>query len=269
MSADGTADGGTLDREGFAAAVTDQLESLYRYARLLTGDPVLAEDVVQDTVLRALERAHQFRGESGLRTWLHRILHNVVVDRARRSAREVVVDEIEDRWRDDDYTVDQVAVAERAADRAELEDALLRLPDIHRTAVLLHDVEGWTVQEFADAVGIALPAAKQRLRRGRMALVTALATGAERRRALEGTPMRCWDARQLVSEYLDRQLDEARQRTVEAHLQRCPTCPPLYAALVGVQAEVGHLRDSDRVVPAPLARRLAEVLGAEGTPEGG
>jgi RNA polymerase sigma-70 factor, ECF subfamily len=263
MSADHLADGGVLDREGFATAVTEHLEGLYRYARLLTGDAVLAEDVVQDTVVRALERAHQFRGDSSLRTWLHRIAHNVAVDRSRRSAREVVVDEIEDRWRDDDYTVDQVTVAERAADRAELEDALLRLPDIYRTAVILHDVEGWTVQECAAAAGIGLPAAKQRLRRGRMALVTALAAGAERRRALEGTPMRCWDARRFISDYLDHELDDAQARTVEAHLERCPTCPPLYAALVGVQAEVGRMRDSDRVIPAALARRLADTLGGE------
>lgn len=260
MRPDGT-DGGALDQEGFAVAVTEHLDGLYHYARLLTGDPLLAEDVVQDTVLRALERAQQFRGTSELQTWLHRILHNIVVDRARRSGREVVVEEVEDRWRDDDYTVDQVVVAERAADRAELEDALLRLPDPYRTAVILHDVEGWTVQQIADAVGIGLPAAKQRLRRGRMALVTALATGADRRGALEGTPMRCWDARRLISDYLDHLLDEDRVRTVEAHLQRCPTCPPLYAALVGVQAEVGRLRDSDRVIPAALAQRLGIVLG--------
>jgi RNA polymerase sigma-70 factor, ECF subfamily len=263
MGADGTAPGGPLDREGLAAAVTEHLDGLYRYARLLTGDPILAEDVVQDTVLRALERADQFRGDASLRTWLHRIAHNIAVDRARRRAREVVVDDVEERWRADDYTVEAVEIVERAAVRDELEDALVRLPDLYRTAVILHDVEGWTSAQIADAVGIGLPAAKQRLRRGRMALVSALAAGAERREALDGTPMRCWDARRLVSEYLDRELDEPRARAVEAHLQRCPTCPPLYAALVGVRAEVGRLRDSDRVVPAPLAQRLTRTLAPE------
>lgn len=260
MGADGTARGGSLDREGLAAGVVEHLEGLYRYARLLTGDAVLAEDVVQDTVVRALERADQFRGDASLRTWLHRIAHNIVVDRARRSVREVVVEDVEERWMDDDYTVEVAEVVERAAVRHELEDALVRLPDIYRTAVILHDVEGWTNAEIAEAVGVELPAAKQRLRRGRMALVSALATGVERREALGGTPMRCWDARQLVSDYLDRELDEPRSRAVEAHLRRCPTCPPLYASLVGVHAEVGRLRDSDRVIPAPLAARLARTL---------
>jgi RNA polymerase sigma-70 factor, ECF subfamily len=267
MGTDGTGRGGSLDREGLAAGVTEHLDGLYRYARLLTGDAVLAEDVVQDTVLRALERADQFRGDASLRTWLHRIAHNIVVDRARHRAREVVVEDVEERWMDDDYTVEVAEVIERAAMKDELEDALVRLPDIYRTAVVLHDVEGWTNAEIAETVGIGLPAAKQRLRRGRMALVTALAAGAERRDALEGTPMRCWDARRLVSDYLDRELDGARARAVEAHLRRCPTCPPLYAALVGVRAEVGRLRDSDRVIPAPLLERLARTL-APGTGEG-
>lgn len=263
MVADGTAGGATPDVEEFAAAVAEHLDSLYRYALLLTGSPVSAEDLVQDTVVRALERGGQFRGDASLRTWLHRIAHNLAVDRSRRSGREVVVDEIaevEDRWRDADYTVDPAAVIERAADRDELEDALLRLPDALRTAVILHDVEGWTVQEIALTTGIGLPAAKQRLRRGRMALVSALATGAERRRATEGTPMRCWDARRLISDYLDRELDDTRKQAVEAHLQGCPTCPPLYAALVGVRAEVGRLRDSDRVIPSALATRLEAAL---------
>jgi len=267
MVTDGTAGGATPDAEEFAAAVAEHLDGLYRYALLLTGSPVDAEDLVQDTVVRALERATQFRGDASLRTWLHRIAHNLAVDRSRRSGREIVVDQVEDvedRWRDADYTVDPAAVIERAADRVELEDALLRLPDIHRTAVILHDVEGWTVQEIALTTGIGLPAAKQRLRRGRMALVSALATGAERRRATEGTPMRCWDARRLISDYLDHELDEARRQAVEAHLQGCPTCPPLYAALVGVRAEVGRLRDSDRVIPPALAARLDAALRRNG-----
>lgn len=83
-----------------------------------------------------------------------------------------------------------------AQTREELEDALARLPFIYRSVVMLHDVEGWTVAEIADLLELGLPAAKQRLRRGRMMLVTALAEGQERRIGLKGVPMRCWDARQ-------------------------------------------------------------------------
>jgi RNA polymerase sigma-70 factor (ECF subfamily) len=127
--------------------------------------------------------------------------------------------------------------------------------------VLLHDVDGWTVRKIADVQGITLSAAKQRLRRGRMALTSALAEGHERGKRLEGVPMRCWDARQHVSDYLDGTLDEATARLVEAHLNVCPTCPPLYAALVGAHEQMSGLRDADSVIPPDLEHRLRSLLG--------
>jgi RNA polymerase sigma-70 factor (ECF subfamily) len=237
-----------------------EIPGLYRFARALVRDEHLAADLTQDTLLRAIERSQQFRNDAPLGAWLKRILRNLAIDRARRSDREVTVDDVEAAWHDDEYTVDPASVMVRAATRDELEDALTRLPFIYRSTLLLHDVEGWTVQETADLDEIGLPAAKQRLRRGRMALVSALASGAERRHALKGVPMRCWDARQHVSDYLDDVLDPATARLVEAHLTRCPTCPPLYAALVGVRDAVGALRDTNAVVPPSLAERLAHLV---------
>jgi RNA polymerase sigma-70 factor, ECF subfamily len=253
---------GALGPERLDALFRAEAAGLYRFARALTRDADLADDLVQETLVRALERGGTFRGESSLATWLHRILHNLAIDRARRSVREVPVETVEQRWSDDAYTVDAAAVVERAETRAELEDALVRLPFIYRAAVLLHDVEGWTVAEIAVRLGIELPAAKQRLRRGRMMLVTALAGGDERRHVLEDVPLRCWDARRHVSDLLDGDLPEERRALVERHLETCPTCPPLYAALVGTRAPLRALADPDTVVPPALAARIADVLAA-------
>ena len=235
---------------------------LYRFAMSITRDPSLAADLVQDTFVRALERSDQYRGDAPLGAWLRRILHNLAVDRARRAAREVVVEEIEERWQDDDYTVDPAAVAVRAETREELEDALVRLPFIYRVAVVLHDVEGWTVREIAETADLSLPAAKQRLRRGRMALVSALAEGHERRTKLQGVPMRCWDARKHISEYLDGTLEESTAQMVESHLETCPTCPPLYAALVDAHERLSGLRDPDTVIPPELEVAIRHTLVA-------
>jgi RNA polymerase sigma-70 factor, ECF subfamily len=239
-------------------------DDLYRFARYLTHDQDLVEDLVQDTLLRAWEHREGFRQESSLRTWLHRILHNLAVDRLRRDRRELAVAAVEDRWRDDRYTVDAEVVIERAGLRDELQDALVRVPEALRTVVVLHDVEGWTVREIAEVTDLTLSAAKQRLRRGRMALVTALASGAERRQALAGVPLRCWDARRHVSDYLDADLDPLTAAQVEAHLRACPTCPPLYAALVGLHDQLGRLRDPDSVIPTTIVERLRSVADAEG-----
>jgi RNA polymerase sigma-70 factor, ECF subfamily len=260
MMIDAAGDGGreVLAGQDLATIAREHGDDLYRFARHLTHDHALAEDLVHDTLLQAWDKRGQFRGDASLRTWLHRILHNMAVDRIRRHGREVVVEEVEDRWRDDAYTVDADAVIERAQLREELQDALVRVPEVMRTTVVLHDVEGWTVREIAELLDISLPAAKQRLRRGRMALVTALASGAERRGALAGVPLRCWDARRHVSDYLNGDLEPRTAEQVEAHLRTCPTCPPLYAALVGVHDQLGQLRDPNSVIPSAVIDRLRE-----------
>ena len=199
--------------------LASEVPALLRYARTIAADGQLAEDLVQETMLRALQRA-------------------------------------------DSYTVDAATVVERAETREELEDALVRLPVIYRTAVVLHDSEGMTVAQIADVQGVGLPAAKQRLRRGRMMLVDALSQGRERRAALRGVPLRCWDARRKVSDYLDDELLASDRVLVQRHLETCPTCPPLYAGLVGARAALGALRDRDSVVPVSLADRIKELLAS-------
>jgi len=236
--------------------IVEHLDDLHRLALRLTRRPADAADLVQETVVRALERGHTYRGEAPLSAWLRRILHNLAVDRGKRSAREVPVADVEQRWTDDAYTVDAAIVVERAQSQEDLEEALVHLPFIYRSTLVLHDADGMTLNEIADLQGASLPAVKQRLRRGRMALVSALAAGVEEH-VTSGVPLRCWDARRHVSDYLDEQLDATTARTVEAHLAGCPTCPPLYAALVGVRAEMAELRDPDSVIPSELVERLS------------
>ena len=72
--------------------------------------------------------------------------------------------------------------------------------------------------------------------------------------------MRCWDARQHVSDYLDGTLEQSTAHLVESHLESCPTCPPLYAALVDAHDQLGTLRDSDAVVPPDLEERIRSAL---------
>ncbi len=148
----------------------------------------------------------------------------------------------------------------RAEQREDLEDALARLPVGYRTVVVLHDAAGMTTPAIADALDIGLPAAKQRLRRGRMMLVSALAEDDPKRVASLAQPMRCWKARSQISAYLDDELPNEGRRAIEGHLAECPTCPPLYAGLVSLQETLGELRDTDRVVPSEIAARITETL---------
>ncbi|GAA4399404.1 hypothetical protein GCM10023168_06650 [Fodinibacter luteus] len=246
-----------LDPDVLAA----ELPGLVRYAVHLTRDPAAADDLVQDTVERALARGDTFRGDSSPATWLHRIMHRRFLDTVRRRAPEPTPDEellarVEAAWRDDAYTVDPEVVLARAEVRDRLRDALVHVPVILRSAVVLHDMQGLTSAEIAAVHGIGVPAAKQRLRRGRALLVSLLADDDDRRRAMKGVPMRCWEARSLVGDYLDDELEPRERALLEGHLAACPTCPGLYASIVGVSAAVGRLRDPDSVVPPDLAARL-------------
>ena len=254
-----------MDIDQVRAQLPGTAPALLRYALLLTGDEHDAADLVQDTLLRGLQGADRFDGRSSLTTWLRRLMHNLWVDTA-RATREAPSDQIaelvEARWQSDDYTVDAAIVVERAATRDDLREALTHLPTIYRTAVVLHDAEGLTVAEIAEITETGIPAAKQRLRRGRMMLVTALAespTPPQR-----GVPMRCWEARSQVSDYLDGALAPRSAHALEAHLAGCTTCPPLYASLVATRDALARDpagQDPNTVIPPDLAARIDALLG--------
>lgn len=245
----------------FGSSVANEVSGLFRYAATVAGDLAEAEDLVGETVVRALERQSQFRGEASLKTWLHRILYNIAVDRARRHSHEISASAVETLWGDEDYSVDVATVVAQAETQAELRDALVHLPYIYRAVVVLHDGEGWSVAEIATILSIGLPATKQRLRRGRMMLVSALAGQKERAMENKGLTLSCWDARIKVSDYLDGDLNTDERNLLESHLAICTTCPPLYQALVGVKEALGAHHDPNSVIPPEIIRRIREKMG--------
>ncbi len=261
-----TDDGASLrsgDPDVWSRMVADQTAGLVAFARTL-GARDDAEDLVQEAFLRAYRSRVDFRGDAAPLTWIRRIIRNLVIDRFRSTRSTVSLDEVDRSWADDATTVDGDVVLAAADDRDLLWDALSRLPHSHRGVVVLHDIEEWTLPEIADLLEIGLPAAKQRLRRGRMALVTALAGENQRQERAIEVPLHCWDARRHVSAYLDGDLDAATRAAVEAHLASCPTCPPLVASLVGATDSLRSLRDSDTVVSPDLAQRIVARLDEEG-----
>jgi len=257
---------GVRNADAFAQALVAELPRLVRLATRLVRDADQAEDCAQETIIGAWRRRDQLRDQAALSAWLRRSLVNRVIDRSRVHHDELDIDVVEADWRDDRYSVAPDRVLERAELNDELEDALARLPVIYRLPVVLHDVVGWTAAEIARAMEAGLPATKQRLRRGRMMLVSALAEGDERRMASLAQPLRCWRARRHVSAYLDNELDAGTRSTVEAHLETCPTCPPLYAGLVGVKVSLGGLRDPDSVVEEAIAGRIRQHLDEQPRP---
>ena len=168
----------------FDQAVRPQLERLYRLAFRLTGQRADAEDLLQDVLTSLFERHAELTSIKDLAPWLGRVLYNRFVDSARRLRKQ--------RWGDsgrervvllDDAMLDRLAADEpgpetRAAIQAEmsrLQSALDALGEEHRVVVLLHDAEGYSIEEIQAVTGVAAGTVKSRLHRARARLRELLA----------------------------------------------------------------------------------------------
>ena len=166
------------------------LDGLYSAALKLTRSPAEAEDLVQETYLKAFSSFHQFTPGTNLRAWLHRILTNTFINTYRKRQREPQqshTDEVED-WqmaRAEGHTSGGLRSAEaEALDRladADIVDALAALPEEFRMAVYYADVEGFAYKEIAEIMGTPVGTVMSRLHRGRKLLRSLLADYAAER----------------------------------------------------------------------------------------
>jgi RNA polymerase sigma-70 factor, ECF subfamily len=169
-------------RERFEREVLPLLPNLYSAALRMTRNPADAEDLVQETYLRAYRGFSGFEEGTNLRAWMYRILTNTFINSYRKKQREpVTVQEDDfDEW----YLFDKLgesgvepsAEAEviRSMPDEDVQKALEALPEGFRLAVLLADVEGFSYKEIAQILGIPIGTVMSRLHRGRRALEKAL-----------------------------------------------------------------------------------------------
>lgn len=164
----------------FEREALSSLDSLYRTALRLTRRPADAEDLVQETYLKAFRSADQFTPGTNLRAWLFTILHNTARNRARDRARDVVVADSDAVERAEDLPAvreDESPEARLLRDvlTPELQAAIDALPDAFREAVWLRDVEEFTYAEIADMLAIPAGTVMSRISRGRRMLFERLA----------------------------------------------------------------------------------------------
>jgi RNA polymerase sigma-70 factor (ECF subfamily) len=151
------------------------VDAVYRLAFRVTRDAELARDFTQETFIRAFDRVGQFRGEASLATWLRRVTMSVVLNGLERvgvqRTREVSLEDVE--VESNPLDTDSLDLKGRLA------KALGELPTAQRGVIVMHDVEGFTHQEIAEALGITVSSSKVRLFRARARLRIALADFAE------------------------------------------------------------------------------------------
>jgi RNA polymerase sigma-70 factor (ECF subfamily) len=169
-------------RERFEREVLPLLPNLYSAALRMTRNPADAEDLVQETYLRAYRGFSGFEEGTNLRAWMYRILTNTFINSYRKKQREPVTVQEDDL--DEWYLFDKLgesgvepsAEAEviRSMPDEDVQKALEALPEGFRLAVLLADVEGFSYKEIAQILGIPIGTVMSRLHRGRRALEKAL-----------------------------------------------------------------------------------------------
>ncbi|MGH9182881.1 MAG: sigma-70 family RNA polymerase sigma factor [Acidimicrobiales bacterium] len=187
------------DRARFVDQAMEHMSSLYSGALRMTRNAADAEDLVQETYLKAFRGFSGFQEGTNLKAWLYRILTNTFINRYRAQQRridETDLDDVEDLYLYRRLGGLEEARASRSAEdelldllsEAEVREALESLPEQFRIAVLLADVEGFSYKEIASILDVPMGTVMSRLHRGRKALQKRLYGFAMEHGLLDATP---------------------------------------------------------------------------------
>jgi len=175
-------------QEDFNEEILPHLDAMYNFALRLTTDPNDAEDLVQDTIVKAYRFFSSYEKGTNAKAWLFRILKNSYINNYRKKSKkpnQVDYDEVATFYE---------TIRDERTDTSDLEDKMFRelidddisnaldeLPEDFRTVVLLCDVEGFTYEEIANMLDVPIGTIRSRLHRGRNLLRTQLLEYAEKR----------------------------------------------------------------------------------------
>ncbi len=169
-------------QRAFEGEALEHADLLYNYALRMTGNPADADDLVQETYLKAYRFWDRYEQGTNIRAWLFRILKNSYINRYRKESKEpgmVDYDDIQNFYSSIRTNTINDESPDAAFDRM-LDDvvssAVLELPEDFRTVVILCDIEGLTYEEIAEFVDRPLGTVRSRLHRGRKLLQTKLSS---------------------------------------------------------------------------------------------
>jgi RNA polymerase sigma-70 factor, ECF subfamily len=162
------------DARAFDEIVQRYKNKIFNYVSRMTNDSPDAEDITQEVFIKAYVSIGAFRNDASVDTWLYRIATNLVIDRFRRGKR---APQTISAFEDESHPLHELPATERGSDPAvqaqltelqcEVKRAVAALPPKLRSAVVMHDLEGLSYEEVAEAVGCPVGTVKSRLFNGR------------------------------------------------------------------------------------------------------
>ncbi len=172
------------EKTDFNQIFADHHDRIYRIILNQVRDPAEAEDLTQETLINAYRGLSNFRGQASLGTWILRIARNVVLDRYRYGARRVddsalSLDDLEPGDLTDAASLTPAQATERRLSDECIRNHIQTLPEPHRQAVELHDLQGLKNPEVAEVLGLSLATVKMRVHRGRQQLQATCKRGCE------------------------------------------------------------------------------------------
>lgn len=167
-------------RQAFEEQALAHLDAVYNLALWMAGEPMDAEDLVQEAYLKALRFSHQFQEGTNLKAWLLKIVRNSYINRYRKGQREPLTPLIEG-WEGEEALhglagVDDLIQGDgelgvlRNVVRSDIDKALAKLPDEFRTPIILSDLEDLSIGEISEVLSCPTGTVKSRIFRGRRLL---------------------------------------------------------------------------------------------------
>lgn len=159
------------NKKEFEDIALPNLPSLYSFALGMLKDPSAAEDMVQETILKAYEQFHRFRLGSNCRAWLFTIMKNLCIDQFRREKARPLLLSLDNQpslYAEPEDSLTESLLTSITAE--EIREAIANLPLEYRLPVALRDIEGFTYREIGEIIGCPAGTVMSRLYRGRRAL---------------------------------------------------------------------------------------------------
>jgi RNA polymerase sigma-70 factor, ECF subfamily len=174
-----------ISQEVLKEHLEKEKDKMFRIAWKMCGNPEDAEEIIQETALKALKSWDQFRGESQISTWLYKIASNTCFSKQKRRKNEIVFSQELDGLPKELHDQTAVNITDWSQDplthvlndelREVLDRAIMKLPEMYRIVFLMRDIEGLSGDQIAQILGISTTNVKVRLHRARIFLRDELA----------------------------------------------------------------------------------------------